>query len=85
MFGLGRQGKLFTVSGAGGGLIVMMFQLLRMLCGRCRYEAHLWIPKKGKQVYLGGFNTQRAAACAYDIGALKVKGENAKTNFRKEL
>ena len=51
---------------------------------RCtgRWEAHIW--EKKKQIYLGGFNSSEAAATAYDILAVRLKGINdACLNFGK--
>lgn len=50
-----------------------------------RFEAHVWMPEKSRQAYLGGFKCAMAAACAYDIVAIKVKGDSTTTNFRKKL
>ena len=44
-----------------------------------RWEAHVW--DSGRQVYLGGYDTEEKAARAYDIISLKARGENAMTNF----
>ncbi|XP_057731504.1 ethylene-responsive transcription factor WRI1-like [Arachis stenosperma] len=57
-----------------------------------RFEAHLWDKnswnniqsKKGRQVYLGAYNTEEAAARSYDLAALKYWGPNTILNFPME-
>ena len=44
-----------------------------------RWEASLWL--SGKQLYLGGFESEEDAARAYDIAALASKGLDVPTNF----
>jgi AP2-like factor (ANT lineage) len=58
-----------------------------------RYEAHLWDKstwnqnqnKKGKQVYLGAYDDEEAAARAYDLAALKYWGPGTLINFPVRL
>ncbi|XP_076921791.1 AP2-like ethylene-responsive transcription factor ANT [Bidens hawaiensis] len=54
-----------------------------------RYEAHLWDnsckkegqTRKGRQVYLGGYDMEEKAARAYDLAALKYWGPSTNINF----
>ncbi|KAJ3703475.1 hypothetical protein LUZ61_007180 [Rhynchospora tenuis] len=54
-----------------------------------RYEAHLWDnsckkegqSRKGRQVYLGGYDSEEKAARAYDLAALMYWGPSTNTNF----
>lgn len=54
-----------------------------------RFEAHLWDKncwnesqnKKGRQVYLGAYADEEAAAHAYDLAALKYWGQDTVLNF----
>ncbi|XP_024538184.1 uncharacterized protein LOC9639077 [Selaginella moellendorffii] len=54
-----------------------------------RYEAHLWDnscrkegqTRKGRQVYLGGYDKEEKAARAYDLAALKYWGPTTTINF----
>lgn len=47
-----------------------------------RWEASLWL--EGRQLYLGGFQTELDAARAYDIAALSCKGPHVQTNYPEE-
>ncbi|KAF8395866.1 hypothetical protein HHK36_019821 [Tetracentron sinense] len=59
------------------------------LSGRGDSKAHLWDnscikegqTRKGRQVYLGGFEKEDKAARAYDLGALKYWGTSVPINF----
>lgn len=46
-----------------------------------RWESHIWVAAKGKQIYLGGYELEEHAASAYDVARIKIKGLAAKTNF----
>ncbi|KAJ9175455.1 hypothetical protein P3X46_014007 [Hevea brasiliensis] len=54
-----------------------------------RFEAHLWDKsswnniqnKKGRQVYLGAYDNEEAAAHTYDLAALKYWGPDTTLNF----
>uniref|UniRef100_A0A7S2T791 AP2/ERF domain-containing protein n=1 Tax=Chloropicon primus TaxID=1764295 RepID=A0A7S2T791_9CHLO len=47
-----------------------------------RWESHIWIKETGKQMYLGAYENEVHAAEAYDVAALKIKGEEkARLNF----
>ncbi|XP_078437830.1 AP2-like ethylene-responsive transcription factor At1g79700 [Wolffia australiana] len=54
-----------------------------------RFEAHLWdkkswnpiTKKKGRQVYLGAYDDEEAAARTYDLAALKYWGPESVLNF----
>lgn len=48
-------------------------------CRTNRYESHIW--ESGKQVYLGGYYSEPTAALAYDLAAIKFRGDEAITNF----
>ncbi|GKV52955.1 hypothetical protein SLEP1_g59505 [Rubroshorea leprosula] len=58
-----------------------------------RFEAHLWDKtswnniqnKKGRQVYLGAYDSEEAAARTYDLAALKYWGPATTLNFPIEL
>ncbi|KAI3508921.1 hypothetical protein L1887_23943 [Cichorium endivia] len=57
-----------------------------------RYEAHLWDnsckkegqTRKGRQVYLGGYDMEEKAARSYDLAALKYWGSSTHINFPLE-
>ena len=62
-------------------LVQRSMSIFMTLLGRLtqRWEASLWL--SGKQLYLGGFESEEDAARAYDIAALASKGLDVPTNF----
>lgn len=42
------------------------------------------IRHEGKQIYLGLYDTEEAAATAYDKKAYELRGDNSKFNFKLE-
>ena len=50
-------------------------------CRTGRFEALIW--EGGKQVYLGGFDNEEQAGLAYDLAALKFRGDDATLNFAR--
>ena len=48
-----------------------------------RYEAHIW--DDGRQVYLGGFYNEAQAALAYDLAAVRFRGEDSTLNYPRGL
>ena len=65
--------------------------LLISLCLPCQFSLFAdvdcnWALQKqggrtrGKQIYLGGYDSEQAAARAYDVASLKFWGDDAKTN-----
>lgn len=43
-----------------------------------RHESHIW--DDGRQIYLGGYYVEDQAALAYDLAAVRFRGEDATTN-----
>ncbi|KAK9820637.1 hypothetical protein WJX81_001839 [Elliptochloris bilobata] len=65
--------------GAGAGTASSPFRGVSRHRLTQRWEASLWLT--GKQLYLGGFESEEDAAHAYDLAALACKGRGVPTNF----
>eukprot|EP01024_Parvocaulis_polyphysoides_P060495 TRINITY_DN6606_c0_g3_i4.p1 TRINITY_DN6606_c0_g3~~TRINITY_DN6606_c0_g3_i4.p1 ORF type:complete len:381 (+),score=74.42 TRINITY_DN6606_c0_g3_i4:190-1332(+) len=63
----------------GGARSTSRFRGVTHHCRTGRWEAHIW--EEGKQIYLGSFNSEEQAALAYDLAAIKCRGQDATTNY----
>ncbi|PAN27899.1 hypothetical protein PAHAL_5G116300 [Panicum hallii] len=97
-----RSSRRRAKNGAAGGAVAVLRRNSSIYRGVTRhratgkFEAHLWDrharcpakSKKGRQVYLGAFDNEEAAAHTYDLAALKYWGSESsecKLNFPLEL
>jgi hypothetical protein len=67
----------------GGSRLGSRFRGVTHHSRTARYESHLW--DNGKQVYLGGYNIEAAAALAYDLAGVSFRGQEALLNGRWSL
>ncbi|NP_001292947.1 ethylene-responsive transcription factor WRI1 [Jatropha curcas] len=78
-----------TTSPSGGGRRSSIYRGVTRHRWTGRFEAHLWDKsswnniqnKKGRQVYLGAYDNEEAAAHTYDLAALKYWGQDTTLNF----
>ncbi|KAG7673835.1 hypothetical protein Ndes2526B_g02690 [Nannochloris sp. 'desiccata'] len=80
----GRRGKTNNNAGRGGhnnssSDLPIQYRGVTHHIRTNRFEAHLW--ENGKQLYLGGYDSPQLAALAFDVAAVRYRGNRAETNF----
>lgn len=81
--------QITAAAAGGGGRRSSIYRGVTRHRWTGRFEAHLWDKsswnniqnKKGRQVYLGAYDNEEAAAHTYDLAALKYWGPGTTLNF----